>query len=300
MKILHTILRPFALEATMKCHGWFQLTPFYWHESPKTLYWATQFGREEPVLLKIREIPSANPAPCTIELEWDGDKNHQDTVIKKVRHVFNLDIDLTGFYHLAKRHRYLDQIESRGIGRLMRSESLFEDLFKAICGTNVTWRQAVKMINAIGALGPPVPGTEYHVFPNPQAILEAGEAFLKQVGRVGYRSAYLVELCHRFLESPPLAQQIERGVVPAAEMKKFFLGIKGIGKVTAHYLSALYGDFSELAIDSLVLSYMTKQHFSGVKPTHQQIEDFYAPFGEWRYLAYWMEFIVAEGWKPEV
>ncbi len=62
---------------------------------------------------------------------------------------------------------------------------------------------------------------------------------------------------------------------------------------------ALYGHFDELAIDSLVVKYMTEQHFDGVKPTDRQINDFYDRFGAWRYLAYWMEFIVNEGWSPD-
>ena len=55
----------------------------------------------------------------------------------------------------------------------------------------------------------------------------------------------------------------------------------------------------DMAIDSLVVKYMTEEHFNGIKPTNKQIEEFYDRFGTWRYLAYWMEFIVNQGWSPD-
>ena len=82
-------------------------------------------------------------------------------------------------------------------------------------------------------------------------------------------------------------------------MAKYFLSFKGIGQTTARYLSALYGDYSEMAVDSLVVSYMARTYFNGSKPGEKQIRDIYEPFGRWKYLVYWMEFIIAEGWTPD-
>jgi hypothetical protein len=82
-------------------------------------------------------------------------------------------------------------------------------------------------------------------------------------------------------------------------LKDYFLGFKGIGKTTARYLAALYGDYSEMAVDSLVVSYMAKTYFNGKTPGDKQIRDVYEPFGRWKYLVYWMEFIEAEGWTPD-
>jgi hypothetical protein len=62
---------------------------------------------------------------------------------------------------------------------------------------------------------------------------------------------------------------------------------------------ALHGHFAEMSIDSLVVKYMMERHFNGHRPTEKQIVEFYDRFGEWRYLAYWMEFIINEGWTPD-
>jgi len=293
---------PFNFEAVIITHGWFQLPPFYWDDQTKTLNWAVKCDDASPILVKISQDQSAGKKKkpeATLVLPDDAEEQIQAEVIRRFRHVFNLDLNLTEFYRICTQYPILDQVFARGMGRLMRGESLYEDVFKSICGTNVQWRQAVKMIQAISQLGDAVPNTDYHVHPTPVQVLNAGEAFLKEVGRVGYRSGYLLQLCERFANGESDALRVERGEMTYEELKKYFLSFKGIGKVTARYLMALYGHFDELAVDSLVISYMTARHFNGVRPTEKQVEDFYAKFGRWRYLAYWMEFIISGGWVPD-
>ncbi|MBN1559865.1 hypothetical protein JW998_06415 [candidate division KSB1 bacterium] len=292
-----TIPQPFNLEATLKTHGWFQLPPYYWHDDEKTLTWVLRLKGE----LSLVRIQTAEETQTYSHLRFDGrfSKSAAKIIESKFRYILNLDLDLSEFYALCRREPALRHVPKRGIGRLMRAESLWEDIFKSICGTNVQWRQAVKMIRSIATLGAAVPDTGYFLFPTPQQILQAGDAFLKNVGRVGYRSGYLLELAKRFADGEPTSALVERGDLSLAEMKKYFLGFKGIGKTTAHYLLALHGHFEEMAVDSLVIKYMKERHFAGQTPTEKQIVDYYDRFGRWRYLAYWMEFIVNEGWSPD-
>ena len=154
------------------------------------------------------------------------------------------------------------------------------------------------MVRNIALLGDVAPGTEFYIFPSPQQVLDAGEDFLKDNGRVGYRSSYLIDLAKRFAEGEPQAALAEAGEMSAVELKKYLLSFKGIGKTTAHYLMALYGHFEDMSVDSLVLNYMTTKHFDGVTPTEKQVVQFYEKYGRWRYLIYWMEFVVNEGWNP--
>lgn len=290
------IKKPFSFIAAMKTHGWFQLPPYYWHEEAGELLWVVRMN-DAVTPVRIRPLRETKVSSW---VQFDIDEPAaQNVVEQKFRYIMNLDLDLSGFYQLCREDGVLAQAPERGIGRLMRAESLYEDVFKSICGTNVQWKQAVKMIHNIAQLGDAVAGTDYHLFPSARQILDAGESFLKEKGRVGYRSSYLVDLAERFAKGEADAAAAERGEMSPGELKKYFLSFKGIGKTTAHYLLALYGHFEEMAVDSLVLKYMSQRHFNGIVPTERQVADFYERYGRWRYLAYWMEFIINEGWNPD-
>ncbi len=296
MKFEMSIKKPFSFIAAIKTHGWFQLPPFYWNEDERELTWVTRLNG---AVARVRIKQTAENASES-RLRFDVDSNGSQKIVEqRFRHIMNLDLDLSEFYRLCSNDPVLAQVPKLGIGRLMRAESLYEDVFKSICGTNVQWKQAVKMIHNIAQLGDKASGTDYHLFPNASQILDAGESFLREQGRVGYRSGYLIELAQRFVDGEPEAATVEKGDMPPKELKKYFLGFKGVGKATAHYLMALYGHFEEMAVDSLVLKYMTERHFNGETPTEKQVVRFYDRFGRWRYLAYWMEFIVNDGWNPD-
>jgi 3-methyladenine DNA glycosylase/8-oxoguanine DNA glycosylase len=294
------ISQPFHLESVVKTHGWFQLIPFYWDNITKTLNWAVILDGVKPRLVSLRSGDLKNKVlQVILEIQGPLSAKQKERLVGKVQTIFNLRQDLGEFYKICEQDPLLKEIPKRGMGRLMRCESVFEDVFKSICGTNVQWKQAVKMINTIGQIGSPVPGSDFRTFPAPEVILQHGEKFLRDTGRVGYRSSYLMALCERIVHGDPLVEQVENGEIAGKELLQFFLSFKGIGKITARYLAALYGYYEEMAVDSLVVAYMKKTHFDGVQPTIKQIEAFYSQYGQWRYLVYWMEFIVAGGWKPD-
>ncbi|MDZ7315820.1 MAG: hypothetical protein ONA69_05070 [candidate division KSB1 bacterium] len=284
--------QPYNWEASLKSHGWFQLPPFYWREEEKTLYWATA-PEGRPVLLCVKAADEKIKG-----LEITGDFSDAAPVLGRMRRILNLDLELTEFYELCRQHSFLAEVPVRGLGRIMRCETVYEDLFKGICGMNVQWNQAVRMIRAIAAIGDPVEGGSYRLFPTPRQILDAGESFLKQVGRVGYRSRYLIDLAVRFsdVDLEEMTKQVE--AMDGADCRRYFESFAGIGHVTARYLAALYGHFDEPAVDSLVINFLARHRFGGRTPTAKEVVQLYAPFGKWSYLAYWMEFILNDGWIP--
>ncbi len=296
MMFEYFVTKPFDLANTVKSHGWFQLVPFYWDNSTNTLNWALNTSQNGPVAISIQEQESGSEQTKLLFKTHNNATADKDEIINQFHLVFNLDLNLSGFYKICSLHSTLKQLPQKGMGRLMRSPNVFQDVFKSICGTNVMWKQAVKMVNTIAELGDVVPGTSYRVFPTPQQILDASESYLKDTGRVGYRSAYLIELANRYMnENPETAYN--HNTYP--ELFQFFVNHKGIGKVTARYLCALYGRFEELSIDSLVISYMTRTYFNGTKPETGQIEQIFEQYGEWKYLVYWMEFVLNKGWDPD-
>jgi 3-methyladenine DNA glycosylase/8-oxoguanine DNA glycosylase len=292
---VYPISVPFNLEAIVKTHGWFQLAPFYWSESEKTLRWAVRISG------KTRCVAMGQIEKKTVKLS-SVELNEQvwQKLIAKFRHVFNLDFNLAPFYKQCASDPLLRPLKRLGMGRIMRSESVYEDVFKSICGTNVLWKQAVKMINTISELGEKTTPAGYRAFPTAQAVLNAGEKYLVEKGRVGYRSRYLIALCERVVKGDQKAKSVENGEIQGPELCDFFQSYMGIGRITARYLAALYGYFGELAVDSAVIAYMAKTHFNGRRPTEKEVQQHYERFEEWRYLAYWMEFIRNRGWVPQV
>ncbi len=295
VRITISIPEPYDFEASLKTHGWFQLPPFTWREKEKTLYWAVRLGGG-PTVLRLKAV---SESPADVVLEVCGSSADDPQVVAKVRHVLNLDQPLDEFYTMCRRHPLLQQAVERSIGRIMRSENVYEDIMKGICGTNVQWNQAVKMITTLALLGDEAQ-VGFRLFPTPRQILDAGEAFLRETARVGYRSRYLIAAAERFLQEDPEEATARVLRMTADETRNYFRGFDGIGKVTARYLAALYGHFDELAVDSLVISYMSKHHFGGRIPSEKDIARVYDAFGDLRYLAYWMEFIVNEGWQPKL
>lgn len=289
---------PFGFEAVLKTHGWFQLAPFHWDPVDSVLYWAmTTPG--VPLQVRLRFSSHATVMEPSLEVEVDSDlAGIESEVAGRLRRVFNLDLDLADFYRICWQKPHLEPVPNKGMGRLMKAESVYEDVFKTICGSNIQWKQAVKVVNTIAShLGETPDGGLCTTFPRPRQVLEAGEDFLRQVGRVGYRAPYLLDLCRRADEDVDLgAPDLAR--VDEEECFRFFVGFQGIGKTGARFLSALNGHYHRMSVDSLVISYMKKTHFAGDTPSEKQVEEFYADFGRWRALAYWMEFILAGGWTP--
>ena len=294
MTFKYHILQPFDLENSLKSHGWFQLVPFYWNESLKLFSWVTLL--DSPVKIDIRQRSrdeSKTVLEFTVERTISADE--KNCIIQKFEHIFSLHLDLSTFYSQCESHNVLKYVRKLGLGHLMRSESLYEDIIKSICGTNVQWTQAVKMVNNIAAAGPIIENL-YHAFPSPGTLLEKGESYFKETGRVGYRSRYLLDCCNRFVNGEVQSKQAEKGRLNSDELRSYFTSFSGIGPITANYLLALYGSFEDIAVDSFVLSYMKNMHF-GYKPTPAEVQDYYAQFGSWRYLAYWMEMIINNGWS---
>ena len=210
--------------------------------------------------------------------------------------MLQLDRDVTGFHDLCRRHDHLAAIPQLGGGRFLRCPSVWEELVKSICGTNVQWSQAVRMISFVAELGEPIEG--HHAWPTPERILEAGEGLLREQCRLGYRAPYIVELAASLRDRSLDLGPIERGELEGPELRKAFLAVKGVGPATAAYLMILNGVADRLSIDSAVYAFVKDRHFGGRRPSAAEIEQLYEPYGEWRALAYWFEALQEWWWGP--
>src|SRR5262245_20282282 len=66
----------------------------------------------------------------------------QEAIVRCVRHVLSLDQDLAPFYARAAEDPALAWAAA-GAGRMIRSPTVFEDVVKTICTTNVAWSATV-------------------------------------------------------------------------------------------------------------------------------------------------------------
>lgn len=285
----------FGFLPTVHSHGWFQCPPFHWDAERDTLARVTHATSGAPVVLRIRE---PRRGLLAIQVETKGKLSEADRreLRSEVERVLQLDREISGFHDLCRRHEHLAAIPRLGAGRFLRCPSVWEELVKSICGTNVQWSQAVRMISLVAELGEPVDG--YHAWPTPDRILEAGEAELREQCRLGYRAPYIVELAAALVYGSMDLGPIERGELEGPELRKAFLTVKGIGAATADYLMILNGFADRLSIDSAVYAFVKDRHFEGRRPSAAEIEQLYEPYGEWQALAYWFEAMQEWWWGP--
>ena len=213
---------------------------------------------------------------------------------KRVRRTLSLDRDLSGFYVMCKKDPTLCVLEKIGAGRSIRSFSMTENIIKMLCATNVNWTQAVKMINRIGQLGPHIPHyRSLNAWPTPREILRAGEKYLLEVCRVGYRAETILKFCSdvcggRF-NPESLDEQSSSPDVDTDDLLAQLRSIRGIGPSSAHALLSFLDRSDRLSIDSATVAHVAQTHTRGKKPTNKQIEKIYAKYGQWKQSALWYE-----------
>ena len=150
------------------------------------------------------------------------------------------------------------------------------------------------MINRIGQLGPIIPHfRSLNAWPTPREILRAGEKYLLEVCRVGYRAETILKFCRDVCDGhvdPELwDEQAANPDVDTEDLLAQLKSIRGIGPSSAHALLSFLGRSDRLSIDSATVAHVAKTHNKGKKPTNKQIEKIYAKYGPWKQSAWWFE-----------
>ncbi|MDQ2816713.1 MAG: hypothetical protein M3T49_00700 [Candidatus Eremiobacteraeota bacterium] len=294
IRLTASVAKPFSLFATVTSHGWYQTLPFCFDPGSGVLTRAESLGDGRILLLEMRESASAlrNRRDVVITVRGPGANDPKVACEMQRRSIemLRLDEDLSGFYALCKGRPELRAALRLGAGRCMRSSSLWEDAVKTILGTNVLWRQAVIMINRLAQLGEVCPAAPaLRTWPSPVQVMRAGEEFLRDVVRAGYRAPYIIELARRQQAGDIDLDSLEARArqMSAVQLYDALIAIKGIGKSSAHFLMNLLGHYDHIAIDSATYAYATRALFRGKRPTERQIRRRFAQFGKWQSLVYW-------------
>ncbi|HET8725330.1 MAG TPA: Fe-S cluster assembly protein HesB [Anaeromyxobacteraceae bacterium] len=289
----------FDLERVVRSHGWYDLAPWSWDPVRRVV------GR--PLRLapgRVVHVEVAAPGPGRLLLRvtapggtaraGQGRAAEAEAVRHAVRTCLALDEDLGPF---RERARAVEGVGGptpvqgaldRGLGRLLRSPTVFEDAVKTLCTTNCSWaltRSMVsRLVESLGEQGP-----SGRAFPAPEALASRPERFFRDRVRAGYRAPFLRSLARDVARGALDPESWRDPSIPAAELRRRILALDGFGPYAAEHLMRLLGRHEGLALDS-----WTRKKIAGLRgrkrvPADRTFARWYAPWGEWAGLAMWLE-----------
>ena len=212
-------------------------------------------------------------------------------VLDGVRHVLRLDADLSSLYALLADDPDLAWA-ARGAGRMMQSQTVFEDVVKTICTTNCAWSGTVRMVTAIVEHLGEESDRGRRAFPTPDAMAEATESFYGDTARAGYRGAYLRTFADAVATGEVDVEQLTDPELRDAEVEERLLALPGVGPYAAAHVMMMIGRYSRLVFDSWTRP--TYARLNGRKASDRTIERRFRRYGDYAGLAFWL--YLTRGW----
>ena len=246
-----------ALWRTIMSHGVADLPPNRIDEEARTLETTVALPRGRPQTVIIREGRGGQAS-----LSGPAGKPSA-AVLDAVRHILRIDEDLSEFYALAAADPDLAWVTA-GAGRLLRSQTVYEDVVKTICTTNTAWGGTVRMVNA----------------------------------RTGYRGPYLRSLAESVaggeIDLEELASA-DPDDLPDDEVAARLLALPGVGPYAAAHIMMLIGRYSRLVLDSWTRPKYAS--LNGRKAKDTAIERRFRRYGRYSGLAFWL--FLTRDWVAE-
>jgi 3-methyladenine DNA glycosylase/8-oxoguanine DNA glycosylase len=282
---------PVDLRRTVVSHGLTELPPMRVHPDESGFDVVLRMPRGRPLRVRVR--PAGRARARVSALPRPTSAAQERAILDGVRHLLRLDQDLSALYTLLAADEQLSWAAA-GAGRLMRGQTVFEDVVKTICTTNCAWSATVRMVGAlVGRLGERARGepadSEHRAFPTPAAMAAADERFYTDVVRAGYRGPYLRTLAAAVADG---ALDLEALATATAadlsddELETQLLAIAGVGPYAAAHVMMLLGRHSRLVLDSWTRPKYAR--LSGRKATDAAIGRRFKRYGPWAGLAFWL------------
>lgn len=279
---------PVDFRRLLASHGLATLPPTLIDEEAWTLETTLALPRGRPRTVRVHEARSGIAAVEVLGAPASG-------VLEPLRRILNLDEDLSAFYAAAAGDPELSWA-TRGAGRMIRTQTVFEAVAKTICTTNCTWSGTVRMVTAlVEELGEPSAGGHGRAFPTPEAMAAAGQAFYRDVARAGYRGPYLRSLAAGVAEGETDLEALVDPELPDDDVAARLLALPGVGPYAAAHVMMLLGRHSRLVLDSWTRP--TYARLAGRKASDAQIERRFRRYGPHAGLAFWL--VLTRGWVPE-
>jgi 3-methyladenine DNA glycosylase/8-oxoguanine DNA glycosylase len=281
---------PVDLRRTIDSHGLTSLPPMKPDPDQRGFRIVLAMPRGRPLAVRVRAAPGAR-----VRISGPAGSNaRQRAALAGVRHVLRLDEDLSRFYAAVADDPDLSW-SGTGAGRMMRSQTVFEDVVKTICTTNCAWSGTVRMVSAlVEKLGEEAVGGG-HTFPTAAAMAHAPEAFYTDEARAGYRGPYLRALAAAVAEGALDLEALAaapRSELSDEELEERLLALAGVGPYAAAHIMMLMGRHSRLVLDSWTRP--TYARLRGRKQTDAQIVRRFRRYGDHAGLAFWLT--ITQSW----
>jgi 3-methyladenine DNA glycosylase/8-oxoguanine DNA glycosylase len=235
---------PFRFRDVVLSHGWLHLAPFEWSDETGTLSRMERLPSGQLVRLWLTETEDG------LRIATDAPVSAHPEVVRRVRWMLALDEDFSGFHQLCAGEPGLRHAAERGMGRILRCPTVWEDLVKTLFSVNTTWRQTVAMtqhlVNRYGERRDDLPPA----FPEPMAVAAADPAEVQQTCRVGYRAEPLVLLARALAEGRLDLETLKDPALPTEEVEARLRSLRGIGPYAAANVLMLLGRYDHLPVDS--------------------------------------------------
>lgn len=222
--------------------------------------------------------------------DGNGPLDH-GTLASATRRMFVLDDDLGPFYLLASADPELEWA-MMGAGRMLRSQTVFEDVVKTICTTNCAWSATQRMSAAlVEHLGEAVRGTSpddsiSHAFPTAEAMAAVDESFYRDTVRAGYRSPHFHRLATAVAAGETDLESLLDPELPESEVERRLLALPGVGSYASAQIQLLLGRYSRLVLDSW--SRPKYASLRGRRASDKTIARRYRRYGRYAGLAFWL------------
>jgi 3-methyladenine DNA glycosylase/8-oxoguanine DNA glycosylase len=315
----------------VRSHGWYDLPPFQWDESKKTLGFVF-LEVECPVQVLVEKrasgalVASATVvAPSAREISSKGEEGHgaagkagasrrapatgepqlpfeenlpvssdlpsRAAVRRVLDRVFDLRANLSSFHSLCATDPRFAWIARRGAGRILRAPTLFEDAVKVLATTNCTWGLTKVMVRDLIERF-----DRAGAFP-PAAFVAGLRAKELEKLKFGYRAAYLAAFADRVASGAVDLARWEDGMRPDEDVEEEIRAEKGFGPYAADTLGRLLGRHRRLGLDSWSRKKVSALRFRGRRISDARVARLYAPFGAHAGLAFWLD--VTHDWHEE-
>jgi N-glycosylase/DNA lyase len=277
----------FGFLSTVYSHGWCLLPPFH-------------AEKEQPWLDTVIDLPSEihvpvsiSPAKTQLIVHTTTDRSFSEEEIKHIRMVirsmFRLDESFQDFYSLAQKFPAFRWIRRYGAGRLLRSQTVFEDIVKMICTTNCSWSLTQSMVNnLVHKLGIQISESIF-AFPSPAVLAGCTEKFLREEIRCGYRAPYILAFAQTVTYGSLDPEKWRETDLSTEELYDQLHTIPGVGPYAAANVLKLLGRYEHLGIDSWCRTTFAELRANGRKVNDVRIEKYYSQFGKWRGLFMWFD-----------
>jgi N-glycosylase/DNA lyase len=295
---------PVDLWRTVVSHGMSDLPPFDVDESSRTVRVTLQVGG---IGARTVAIEAGDPGRAVVRVVGSRAPTGRNgaRLLDAVRHVLRMDEDLSAFYVRIADDPALSWAAA-GAGRMIRSQTVFEDVVKTVCTTNCTWSATQRMVRALAehlgdrAPGAPAAGWLGRTFPAAATMAEADESFYRGVVRAGYRGTYLIALSRAVAEGAldleSLAPSAPRPL-PDDEVERILLALPGVGPYAAAHVMMTLGRHSRLILDSWTRPTYARLIGRRRPPSDAVIRRMFAKYREHAGLAFWL--FLTRDWVEE-